>query len=116
MSNAWDGVISLTPSLGKPVVEQSIALTAAGGTSQQVAISTTSAQSTAIAAMEAYIYSTVDTFMRQGSNPTAVNDGTDRFIPANVLLRLAGLVPGNKLAFKTVSGTGLVYITPEVLY
>lgn len=83
-----------------------------GGTSQALAISSTSAQSTAITTGFCRIYATVDCFARQGSNPTAVSDGTDTFIPAGIWTRV-NLGRGNKLAFKTTSLSGTVYITPE---
>lgn len=85
-----------------------------GGTSQAVSVSTTSAQSTAINSPTAMLYSTVDVFLRQGSNPTAVADGTDQILPAFTLVRAYKITVGNKLAFKTASGTGTVYITPDV--
>lgn len=95
--------------------ETSITITT-GGDSQAVAISTTSAQSAVIAADSATLYATTDCFVRRGSNPTAVADGTDQFVPANTLLRINGLTNDNlsKLAFKTATGTGTVYITPGV--
>lgn len=82
-----------------------------GGTSQAVSISGTSAQSTAIPGNMALVYSTADCFMRCGSNPTALSDGTDQFVPASTLLRVQ-LQGGGKLAFKTTGATGTVYITP----
>jgi hypothetical protein len=94
----------------KLVAEQSIEANT-GGTSQVVSISTTSAQSTAITTNTALVYSTVDCFMRQGANPTALSNGTDQIIPATTLLRVS-LTEGNKLAFITASGSGTVYITP----
>lgn len=82
-----------------------------GGTSQVVAVSTTSAQSTAINDVaHVLIYTNTAVAVRQGSNPTALTDGTDQVIPAG-LYRVA-ITPGNKLAFKTLTGTGNVYITP----
>ena len=83
-----------------------------GGTSQAVAISSTSAQSAAMNSPVALVYATVDCFARRGSNPTALSDGTDQFIPANTLLRISGIERGDKLAFKTTSASGTVYITP----
>lgn len=82
-----------------------------GGTSQPVSISTTSAQSTVITGDNAVIYSSVECFIRSGSNPTALSDGTDQFIPASMFLRVR-FAAGSKLAFKTATGTGTVYITP----
>lgn len=92
-----------------------------GGLSQTVAVSTTSAQSAAIGAANdgsgprsVLFYSDVAVFFRQGSNPTALSNGTDTLLPASVLLRVTGIIPGNKLAFKTSSGTGTVYLTPDI--
>lgn len=90
-----------------------------GGLSQAVSVSSTSAQSAAISAVtvvsgEAYVVATptVDVFVRQGVSPTAVADGTDQFLMANVAYRLL-VTPGNKLAFKTSGSSGTVYLTPK---
>lgn len=83
-----------------------------GGQSQSVSISSTSAQSAAITAGFATVYSTVDCFFRQGSNPTALSNGTDDFIPAGNKLRISGITSGNKLAFITSGSSGTVYVTP----
>jgi hypothetical protein len=83
-----------------------------GGTSQAVAISGTSAQSAAIAARYAVVTLTTGAFLRRGSNPTALSDGTDRYLPAGIPFRVE-LVSGNKLAFKTSGASGTAYITPE---
>lgn len=83
-----------------------------GGESQTVAVSSTSAQSTALKAKRAVLYSTVDVFFRQGSNPTALATGVDQFLPANTLLRVCDIADGNKLAFKTSGASGTVYISP----
>lgn len=87
-----------------------------GGQSSTLAISTTSAQSAAFAfpaAPAGYVLITVDVncFVRQGTNPTALSDGTDQILLANNTYR-AFVNNGNKLAFKTASGTGNVYMTP----
>ena len=82
-----------------------------GARSQALAISSTSAQSAVIKTDEILATSTVDVFVRQGANPTAVSDGTDIFLLANTSYRLA-VKPGNKLAFKTSSASGTVYLTP----
>jgi hypothetical protein len=92
------------------IAEHSLTIDA-GGTSQAVSISTTSAQSAAIPGGSAVIYSTVDCFVRSGANPTALSNGTDRFIPAGIYLRV-GFASGEKLAFITAAGTGTVYIAP----
>lgn len=81
------------------------------GISQAVSISTTSAQSAAMARGSAVVTPTVDCFVRHGPNPTAVSDGTDQFLMMNVAYRL-GFPPGSRLAFVTASGTGTVYVTP----
>ena len=82
-----------------------------GGTCSTVAVSGTSAQSAAITSGKVVIYSTVDMYLRQGSNPTALATGVDQFIPANTMLRIVDIENGNKLAF--ISGTsGTVYISP----
>jgi hypothetical protein len=82
-----------------------------GGTCQAVSISGTSAQSAAINSGRVVIYSNVDCWMRQGSNPTALSNGTDQFIPANTLLRIVDIESGNKLAF-IAGSAGTVYISP----
>lgn len=87
-----------------------------GSRSETVAISTTSAQSTALYSTSpgyVNIFSTVDCFMRMGTNPTALNTGVDQFIPGNNLLRVGPIPSGYKLAFITAAGTGTVYITEE---
>lgn len=82
-----------------------------GGESQAVAISATSAQSSAIASGAVDVYATVECFFRQGPNPTALSDGTDQFLPATKLTRVL-LEKGNKLAFKTTAAAGTAYLTP----
>lgn len=87
-----------------------------GGQSSSVAISTTSAQSAALsfpAAQAGYVLVTTDTncFVRQGTNPTALSNGTDQILLANQTYR-CWVNSGNKLAFITASGTGTVYLTP----
>ena len=82
-----------------------------GGQTNAVAISTTSAQSAAITEEKVLVYSTVFCFARQGTNPTALSNGTDQPIPAETLIRVP-VTSGNKLAFITATGSGTVYITP----
>lgn len=99
------------------LVSESSLMVLSGGQSQAVSISTTSAQSAAIGnsgegTQTAVIYSTVECFMRQGANPTALATGVDQIIPASTLLRLDNIVGGNRLAFITPTGSGTVYITP----
>lgn len=81
------------------------------GLSQALSISSTSAQSAVINAGSVVVTPTVDCFVRQGSNPTAVSDGTDMFLLGSVSYRLS-LPRGNKLAFKTTAASGTAYITP----
>lgn len=87
-----------------------------GGDSELIAISTVSAQSSILFpgyAGYVNILSTVDCFMRSGTNPTALADGTDQFIPGNNLLRVGPVPEDFRLAFITASGSGSVYITKE---
>lgn len=84
---------------------------ATGGACQAVAISSTSAQSAAITGTLVHITPTTDCFVREASNPTALSDGTDEFLVAYVT-QAKRITSGNKLAFKTVSATGTVYIAP----
>lgn len=81
------------------------------GKCQRISISGTSAQSAAIPSDNVLVYATTDCFVRQGSNPTALSDGTDQFVPAFSLFRLS-IRRGSHLAFISTGGTGLVYLTP----
>ena len=81
-----------------------------GGTSVAISISTTSAQSAAILTNSIVVYATVACWLRQGSNPTALSDGTDQYLPAEVQMRLVDITPGNKIAFKAAT-SGTVYLT-----
>jgi hypothetical protein len=83
-----------------------------GGQSEKIAISGTSAQSSAITTDKINIYADVDCFVRQGANPVALADGTDQIIPAGVMLRGYEITSGNKLAFIAASTSGNVYLTP----
>lgn len=100
---------------GMPVSQESAHLYS-GGQSQVVAVSGTSAQSSAISRSKTlYLCSTVDCFVRQGSNPTALSNGTDQFLPAYIPMRFAGFTSGYKVAVIGVSGaSGSLYVTPEV--
>lgn len=88
-----------------------------GGQSSKVAISTASAQTPAMGtvwgqtAVKAVFTPDVDCFVRRGANPTALADGTDQLVKANNAYRCE-MLPGEKLAFITASGTGNVYFTP----
>lgn len=85
----------------------------AGGRSQALAISSTSAQSAVINGNYVIVTLTTPAFVRQGTNPSATADGTDIYLLDNVTYRL-NVQPGNKLAFRTASATGTAYITPGV--
>lgn len=79
---------------------------------QSVSVSTTSAATTnAIGSDTALVYTTVECFALAGSAPTAtVAAGTP--LAANAMYRITGIMPGDKLAFITASGTGTVYVRP----
>lgn len=97
---------------GMPVSQESAHLYS-GGQSQVVTISGTSAQSSAITGSKTlYLCATADCFIRQGSNPTALSNGTDQFLPSYTPMRYAGFVSGNKVA--VIGSSGSLYITPEV--
>jgi|SRR6478736_9110513 len=87
-----------------------------GGNCLKLTIGTGNTQSaafTAPAPVYVNVYSTVDCFCRQGPNPTAVADGTDQFIPSGLMYRAGPIAIGNKIAFITPAGTGVVYVSPE---
>jgi len=92
------------------------AITVTRGTAegqQSVSVSTSSAATTNAlgGSCECLVYSSVECFALAGSNPTAtVALGTP--IPANRLIRLRGLLAGDKLAFITASGSGTAYVRP----
>jgi len=91
-----------------------------GGQSQKVAIGVASAATAAITAAQiptgqvaipVVFTPDVDCFVRRGTNPTAVADGTDQLVKANNAYRCQMIV-NEKLAFITASGSGNVYFTP----
>lgn len=77
-----------------------------------VSISTTSAQSAALAGGNVVVMATADCFILRGANPTA----TVLCLPllANTQYRLTGIAEGEKLAFITASGSGTAYVTEGV--
>lgn len=95
-----------------------------GGRAQVVSVSAVSAQSAALVSESVRIVSTVNVFVRRGSNPTAVVN-VDLMIPANTPTILTGFnITGQnaygagaaaaateKLAF-VAGGAGSVYISP----
>jgi hypothetical protein len=91
----------------------------AGGTSQQLALTTTPAQSAALGGNTAvgstnaiFFWSSVSCFIRGGTNPTCTTDGTDVCLPPNVAYRIDGLKTTDKLSVAATAGTGTCYITP----
>jgi hypothetical protein len=54
----------------------------------------------------------VDCYVIQGANPTALSDGTDLKLLGNNTYRCR-VTFGSKLAFITATGTGSVNLTPE---
>lgn len=98
----------------------------AGAQSQKVAMTTASAQSTAFgtfgivagkgdqSGMVINLMLTNDTlcFIRQGASPVALSDGTDEAFAVGT--HRVTITPGNKLAAIVPTGTGNLYITPEV--
>lgn len=91
-----------------------------GGQSSLISISTTSAQGPVVVAptnhpanvpVKCLITPTVDCYVRQGSNPTALSDGTDQILKANLTYRTE-ILPGNRIAAITASGTGSINFTP----
>lgn len=86
----------------------SVLLTLVAATSQQY----TPAAAVAGQALYVTLYNTVDCFIRQGANPTALSDGTDQILPANNMYRVGPIAPGNRLAIISASA-GSVYITPH---
>lgn len=90
----------------------------AGGTSIKLAVSTTSVQSPAFTGLSGLpdnysIIPDVNCFVRMGTNPTAVSDGTDQLLFAGTHYRITPCPAGSKFAFITSSGTGNVYLTPN---
>jgi hypothetical protein len=83
-----------------------------GGQSSKVAVSSTSAQSVALTCANCLVTPDVDVFVRMGTNPTAVADGTDQILLAGNTYRIQPIIPGYKLAFVS-TGSGNVYLTPD---
>lgn len=91
----------------------SASLPTAGGGSQKIAVSSTAAQSTAFSDHTyVYICNDVGVYVRQGTNPTAVNTGVDMYLPEGTW-RITNVQDENKLSFICASGvSGNVWITP----
>lgn len=107
-----DGTYTRITAAGASLVTEQSIVALTGGQSAAVVISTTSAQSAAITAGSAVVAPTVDCFFRQGTNPTALSNGTDQILLAGNAYRINGITSGDKLAFITASGSGTVYISP----
>jgi hypothetical protein len=85
-----------------------------GGQSDAVTVSATSAQTTKqsiIDAEKVAVFCESNVFFREGSDPTALSDGSDQIIPGGVWTRVSKTT-GYKMAFILATGTGTVYITP----
>lgn len=86
--------------------------------SSKIAVSSTAAQSAQFIGSATgsvlVISPTVDTYIRWGSNPTAVNDGTDMKLFGNNSYRVQ-IGGTGKMSFICDSGvSGYVFITPGV--
>ena len=97
-------------SLGESFVVQTGQLPA-GGSCQKVSTSTVSAQSAVINSGRVEITPSVDTYVRAGLNPTALNTGVDHLLLGGFTHSFY-FTPGEKLAFILASGTGTVHISP----
>lgn len=85
-----------------------------GGTSQAISVSATSAQSAAVVSPGSVVVTpTVDVFVRRGTNPTALANGTDQILLAGFSYRVGNLAEGERLAFIAASA-GTVYVTPGI--
>lgn len=104
-------------------VTQTIPLSAAalaGGPCQTVALADTSPHqstavggNTALGSVNAILYwSTADTYIRGGTNPTVDVTGLDPAIPKGTVVRIDGLKTTDKLSIAAITGTGAAYITP----
>lgn len=93
---------------GIPFVTQASVI-ATGGTCQKVAVTTASGQSAAINGRLVHLSPTIDCYVREGADPTALSNGTDHFLFANATQPFR-MGYGNKLAFISESGSGSVRI------
>lgn len=75
-------------------------------------LSTTANATAAITAKHVVIASTVFCWIRQGLNPTAVNDGTDIPIFPGTYLRLSEFVSGNKIS-AIAQEAGVLAVMPD---
>lgn len=92
-----------------------------GGQSSKVALTTASAQGPVVTqpatlpagcAVPCTLVLDAAGFVRKGTNPTALSDGTDQYLVANFPYRIE-LMAGERLAIILASGTGNAYFTPN---
>jgi hypothetical protein len=90
-----------------------------GGQSSKVTLSVASAQGPVITRptdvpkgvpIKCLMTGDVPFWMRKGTNPTAVADGTDQYVPANTPIRVE-LMEGERIA-AIAAGAGNLYFTP----
>jgi len=89
----------------------SLVLPQAQKNSQQVAMTTASAQTTTLGGGDCIVTVTAFAFVERGANPTATSDGKSVALAPNIPYRLRGVQPGEKLAFIVPTGTGTAYVT-----
>lgn len=81
------------------------------GVSQVIALSGSSTQAGAAVGSQTQVVrlvATVACWVKSSANPTATNDGTSMYVPANVPV-LMGVNPNEKIA--AIGTTGSLYIT-----
>lgn len=100
-------------------MEKAIGLTPTyGGTSRKYVLPADTSTASIAFTEDGYCLVLVDalTFVRTGapgSTPTALSDGTDQVLAANIPYRIGPMLAGQKLAFRSIPG-GNAYVTPSV--
>jgi hypothetical protein len=84
-----------------------------GGQSFKLSTSTTSIQTPVLSETVYTVTSDSNCFIRMGTNPVAVSDGSDQLMLANQTYRFQPIIPGYKIAFILASGTGNIYMSPN---
>lgn len=84
-----------------------------GGQSARIAIGAASVQTAVINRPSIVVTCDVAAYIRRGTNPVALADGTDQYLLANQSYRLHGFMPGEKMALIAVGTGGFAYITPD---
>lgn len=84
------------------------------GTSLSLAYTTAQVTANAIGSPVVRLVATTDCFVLFGTAPTALNDGTSIFLPANQPA-FFGIDPAHKISALQVSAGGTLYITPGQL-